>query len=87
MRRMGVGLCGHDGKTMIGIKKGTPQHLAKIATGIEGFDSISAGGLPRGRISLLKGRPGSGKTVFALQALVNAARQRGEHFGSHSPRG
>jgi circadian clock protein KaiC len=63
---------------MIGAKTGIPQHLPKIATGIGGFDAISAGGLPRGRISLLKGRPGSGKTVFALQALVNAARVRGE---------
>src|ERR1700730_8321783 len=59
-------------------KKGTPQWVAKIATGIQGFDELSHGGLPRNRISLLKGGPGSGKTVFALQCLVNAARQRQE---------
>lgn len=59
-------------------KRGIPQHLPKIATGILGFDQLSHGGLPRNRISLLKGGPGSGKTVFALQSLVNAARQRGE---------
>jgi circadian clock protein KaiC len=59
-------------------KKGIPQHLAKIATGIHGFDELSQGGLPRSRISLLKGGPGSGKTVFALQSLVNAAGERGE---------
>ena len=69
---------GHDDETMAGIKKSVPQLLPKIATGIEGFDAISAGGLPLGRISLLKGGPGSGKTVFALQALVNAVRERGE---------
>jgi circadian clock protein KaiC len=51
--------------------------LAKLATGIEGFDELSSGGLPRHRTSLLIGGPGAGKTVFALQCLVNAAsRQR-----------
>jgi len=45
-----------------------------LATGIPGFDEISRGGLPRNRTSLLMGGPGTGKTVFALQALVNAAR-------------
>jgi circadian clock protein KaiC len=59
-------------------KRGIPQHLPKITTGIQGFDQLSYGGLPRGRISLLKGGPGSGKTVFALQSLVNAAREREE---------
>jgi circadian clock protein KaiC len=59
-------------------RRGIPQHLPKIATGIQGFDALSDGGLPRGRISLLKGGPGSGKTVFALQSLVNAVREREE---------
>jgi circadian clock protein KaiC len=48
----------------------------KAATGIEGFDEISRGGLPEGRTTLVIGTPGAGKTVFALQSLVNAARQR-----------
>src|SRR5512134_1315066 len=54
------------------------QPLPKVATGIAGFDEISGGGLPRRRTTLLTGGPGSGKTVFALQCLVNAARQRRE---------
>ena len=49
--------------------------LAKLATGIEGFDALSHGGLPRQRTSLLIGGPGAGKTVFALQCLVNAVRR------------
>ena len=65
-------------ETTKGFPKGIPQHLPKIATGIPGFDELSHGGLPRNRISLLKGGPGSGKTVFALQSLVSAARQRNE---------
>src|SRR5437879_12787037 len=52
--------------------------LLKTATGIGGFDELSRGGLPRHQTTLLKGGPGSGKTVFALQCLVNAVRKRQE---------
>ena len=51
---------------------------SKVPTGIAGFDSISKGGLPAGRTTLVVGTPGSGKTVFALQTLVNGARIYGE---------
>jgi circadian clock protein KaiC len=51
---------------------------AKAPTGIEGFDEITGGGLPRGRTTLVVGSPGAGKTVFGLQTLVNGARQFGE---------
>lgn len=47
--------------------------LKKISTGIEGFDDITAGGLPVRFTTLLMGGPGSGKTVIALQVLVSAA--------------
>jgi len=59
-------------------KSAAPQPLPKIATGIPGFDELSCGGLPRNRTTLLKGAAGSGKTVFALQSLVNAIRRRQE---------
>lgn len=49
--------------------------LVKAPTGIPGFDDISNGGLPAGRTTLIVGGPGAGKTVFALESLVNAARQ------------
>jgi circadian clock protein KaiC len=47
----------------------------KALTGIKGFDEISDGGLPRERTTLVMGGPGCGKTVFALQSLVNGARR------------
>lgn len=47
--------------------------VAKMLTGIQGFDEITTGGLPRGRTTLVMGGPGCGKTVFALQSLVNGA--------------
>ncbi|HWQ19496.1 MAG TPA: circadian clock protein KaiC [Methanotrichaceae archaeon] len=52
--------------------------IEKIHTGIPGFDDITYGGLPKGRTTLILGGAGSGKTVFALQTLVNGARDFGE---------
>lgn len=51
-----------------------PQGLEKMPTGIEGFDEITGGGLPRNRTSLVVGGSGCGKTVFAMQTLANSAR-------------
>jgi circadian clock protein KaiC len=58
-------------------KPSAAPSLAKVATGIEGFDEITGGGLPRGRPTLVCGGPGCGKTLFALQFLVDGAA-RGE---------
>jgi len=64
------------GRPGIGTRSKTARPLPKLATGIEGFDELSRGGLPRHRTSLLIGGPGAGKTVFALQCLVNAVRRQ-----------
>lgn len=45
--------------------------LEKCLTGIGGFDEISAGGLPKGRATLLAGQAGSGKTLFAFEFILN----------------
>ena len=60
------------------IKTAASQLLSKVPTGIGGFDGLSRGGLPRGRTTLVTGGPGAGKTIFALQSLANAVRQRRE---------
>lgn len=54
------------------------QGIDKMPTGIEGFDAITGGGLPCNRTTLILGAAGTGKTVFALQTLVNGARLYGE---------
>ena len=46
-------------------------------TGIEGLDDVTSGGLARGRLFLLEGSPGAGKTTLALQFLM-AGAARGE---------
>jgi circadian clock protein KaiC len=45
------------------------------ATGVAGLDEILRGGLPRKRIYLLRGAPGTGKTTLALQFLLQGVRQ------------
>src|SRR5262249_32947032 len=52
--------------------------LSKAPTGIDGLDEISAGGLPRGRTTIVCGGPGCGKTMLALEFLVRGAQQFGE---------
>jgi KaiC/GvpD/RAD55 family RecA-like ATPase len=47
--------------------------LDHIPTGIKGLDEILQGGLPKGRIILVVGSPGSGKTTFATQFLAGGA--------------
>jgi circadian clock protein KaiC len=52
--------------------------LSKVPTGIEGFDEITGGGLPRGRTTLVCGGAGCGKTIFAVGFLVQGAVRYGE---------
>jgi circadian clock protein KaiC len=54
-------------------KKSSTPDITKAPTGITGLDEITGGGWPRGRTTLVEGGPGSGKTILALQSLVNGA--------------
>lgn len=45
----------------------------KAATGIDGLDNITSGGLTRGRLFLVEGSPGTGKTTIATQFLLAGA--------------
>lgn len=46
----------------------------KTPTGIEGLDEILKGGLPKNRLYLLEGDPGTGKTTIGLQFLLEGVR-------------
>jgi circadian clock protein KaiC len=48
--------------------------MPKAPTGIAGLDAITRGGLPAGRVTLIEGGPGAGKTLLALQTLVQGTR-------------
>jgi circadian clock protein KaiC len=52
--------------------------LEKAPTGIPGLDQITGGGLPRGRVTLVAGSAGAGKTLLGLEFLVAGARDYGE---------
>ena len=47
----------------------------RVSSGVSGLDSLVEGGLPAGRLYVLSGPPGSGKTTLSTQFLVEGARQ------------
>ena len=47
---------------------------AGVGTGVSGLDDVLGGGLARGRVFLLEGEPGAGKTTVALQFLLDGAK-------------
>jgi circadian clock protein KaiC len=47
--------------------------IAKSRTGIDGLDQITGGGLPKRGATLVAGNVGCGKTILAMQFLVNGA--------------
>ena len=49
------------------------EYVGKAATGVRGMDDILGGGLQRGRVYLLEGNPGTGKTTIATQYLLTGA--------------
>ena len=59
-------------------KEANGAGLAKAPTGIDGLDEITAGGLPRGRPTLVIGGPGCGKTMLAAEFIVQGATRFGE---------
>lgn len=52
----------------------SPSKSEWIRIGIPGFDDLLEKGVPKGVSVLVAGGPGTGKTIFCLQTLYNAAR-------------
>ena len=50
-----------------------------VSTGVEGLDELMSGGFPRGRIVLVLGGPGAGKTILASQFLYKGISQYNEN--------
>ncbi len=53
----------------------TDAGTSRAKTGIAGLDDILAGGLMEGRVFLLEGSPGTGKTTIALNFLLEGANK------------
>ncbi|MDD3083520.1 MAG: ATPase domain-containing protein [Candidatus ainarchaeum sp.] len=49
--------------------------MNRVKTGIKGFDKLIEGGFPEGRSFLISGGTGTGKTIFAIQFLINGAEE------------
>jgi circadian clock protein KaiC len=52
--------------------------LAKVPTGIQGLDEVTGGGLPKGRVTLVCGSAGCGKSLLAMEFLAHGAVRYGE---------
>jgi KaiC/GvpD/RAD55 family RecA-like ATPase len=52
--------------------------VPRIPTGVPGLDELIPGGIPKGSVILVVGGPGSGKSIFSLQFLLNGALKYGE---------
>jgi circadian clock protein KaiC len=58
--------------------KAVRASLAKAPTGIQGLDEVTGGGLPKGRVTLVCGSAGCGKSLLAMEFLVHGAVRYGE---------
>ena len=65
---------------MVDASDGRPivMALRKCPVGISGLDEVTGGGLPQGRVSLVCGGPGTGKSLLALEFLVKGITEHGE---------
>ncbi|MCA9496246.1 MAG: hypothetical protein KC589_04860 [Nanoarchaeota archaeon] len=54
------------------------KKIKRVKTYIKGFDELIQGGFPQGSNILLKGNPGTGKTIMSLNYLYNGAVNDGD---------
>jgi KaiC/GvpD/RAD55 family RecA-like ATPase len=55
--------------------EGSEGEVDGIATGVEGFDAMVGGSLPPGRLYVVSGPPGSGKTTLSAQFVTEGIRR------------
>ncbi|MBN1941644.1 MAG: AAA family ATPase [Candidatus Diapherotrites archaeon] len=52
--------------------------VERLSTGITGLDELLDGGIPRGSSVLVVGGPGTGKSIFSMQYIIEGAKQFNE---------
>jgi circadian clock protein KaiC len=60
------------------MKKLARRKIERVESGIAGFDRILRGGLLRGGLYMVRGAPGSGKTILGNQVCFSNARRGGQ---------
>jgi len=55
------------------------MEIERVSTGVPGLDELIEGGLPKGRITLITGAAGSGKTTLGMQFLHSGSTSFGEN--------
>lgn len=73
-KRVGKKLVRRIGRVKERIEE-APERYEWVKTEIPGFDELFEKGIPKGKNILVAGGPGTGKTIFCLQTLYNAARK------------
>jgi len=67
----------------------TPVEERKLSSGLPGLDTMLDGGFNRGRVVLVLGEPGTGKTIICSQFLHHGASTLGENsmfIGMNEPK-
>jgi len=59
-------------------KRVNTNGITRVATGIPGFDDLVEGGFPNDTNILIAGAPGTGKTIFSIQYLVDGVEMYNE---------
>jgi circadian clock protein KaiC len=55
-----------------------PADEGRVSTGVPGLDGVMNGGFRRNTVNLIAGGPGSGKTIFGIQFLVDGIENHNE---------
>lgn len=55
------------------------REIERVSTGVPGLDELIEGGLPKGRITLITGAAGVGKTTLGVQFLYNGITRFSEN--------
>jgi len=50
-------------------------YIERLKTGVEGFDPLIKGGIPRGFFVAVVGEPGAGKTIFSIHFVAEGIRE------------
>ncbi len=70
-------------------KAGTQTLARRVSSGISGLDALLDGGFPEGKVVLVLGEPGTGKTIMVSQFLHNGVTGQGDkgvYIGMNEPK-